>query len=162
MATIEGDEKYKTAYANMSRMRQTRRIRLHNQDFYKNLTKTSAVAANLEPKDVTDFRVIETYISTLSKKNHSKLKAGKEDTVHANTLKGYEKGKCDTLQEAFDRALKQDQYLQKKAESCRRPLKSYLPSKAKKTKDGDSSEDGAIMALDTDEAVTLVQVQQLR
>ena len=30
LATIDGDEKYKTAYAMMSRMRQSRRIRLHN------------------------------------------------------------------------------------------------------------------------------------
>ena len=161
VAILDGDEKHKTAYATMSRMRQTRRIRLHNQDFYKNLCKCTT-AAIVEPKDVTDFRIIETYINTLAKRSDSKLKAGKEESIYAVTLKGYEKGKCDTLQQAFDRALKQDQYLQKKAESNRpRPLKSYLPGRRKKAKDDDSSDDGPIMALGDADLVTMQQVQQV-
>ena len=70
-----------------------------------------------------DFRTIEIYIDTLAKKNATKMKFAKDQSVHAKVFKVYEKGNIANLQEAFDKAISVDKCLQNRAAGMKPALR---------------------------------------
>ena len=110
---------------------------------------------------VVDFRTIEIYIDTLAKKNASKMKLAKDQSVHAKVFKAYEKGNNLNLQEVFDKAISVDKYLQNRASGMKPPLRTYLQSKRSRRKAKDSSSDEAEGVAFMEESVTLMRVQQV-
>ena len=164
IAVMGGEAHGRSNYAKLQRMRQSKRAELHNRDFLMALGKTPLYNASVDAELVEDFRLIETYIGTLSRKCHPKMKGGKEQDVYSKTIKAYEKGHIKTLQQAFDKSKSVDEYLNAKALAVKpRPLKTYLPAKKSQAAAADSSDEAGVYAVEDDhqERVTMQMVQKV-
>ena len=70
----------------LAKLQQSGRVELHNLDFFGELIPL--LAAGGTALQVVDFRTIEIYIDTLARKNASKMKLAKDQSVHAKGLQG--------------------------------------------------------------------------
>ena len=125
------------------------------RDFFARLLLAGLVAGGAVPSRVTDFRILELCLETLSKANSKGVKKslGAKKHMHAQTKKAYGKGKLTGLQLMFDAVKAVDTSLQNGAEQLSPPGARYWAA-GKKSKAGDDSDDD-IVAL-----YTCTQIEQ--
>ena len=100
--TKKGDQKKQ--YNKLKRMKQRHSGSVHCNDFFARLLLTGLIVETATPTQVTDFRILEVMIETLSKANSRGVKRilGTKKDMHAQIKKAYGKGKLTNLQLMFN------------------------------------------------------------
>ena len=100
--TRKGDQKKQ--HNKLKRMKQRHSSSVHCDDFFSCLLLTDLVADNATPDQVTDFKILEVMLDTLSKANNRGVKKslGAKKDMHGQIKKSYSKGKLTNLQRMFD------------------------------------------------------------
>ena len=149
--TKEGDQK--KHYNKLKRMRQRHSGSMHCDDFFARLLLTGLVADGATPDQITDFRILELLIETLSKANSKGVKKslGAKKDMHSQIKKAYGKGKLKNLQLMFDAVKAVDTSLQNEADQLSPPEARYWASEKKSKADrADDDSDDDVFAVDED------------
>ena len=146
--TKKGDQKKQ--YNKLKRMKQRHSGSVHCDDFFARLLLTGLVADGATPAQVTDFRILEVMLETLSKANSRGVKksVGAKKDMHSQVKKAYGKNKLTNLQLMFDAVKAVDTSLQNEADQLSPPEARYWATEKKSKADDDSDDD--IFAVDDD------------